>query len=78
MAQDEKLKELIWLLQRWDESKLNACIILHFNKETKRLETISPLLQVDSIQELFEQMLCARDAIQGFLDDLMNKKLVKN
>lgn len=78
MNQEQKFKELIEVLTRWDESHINGCIILHFNKETKRLESISPMLQVGSIAELMEQMLHARDAIQGLLDDLMNKGLAKN
>lgn len=73
-----QFKELIDVLTRWDPERLNACIILHFDKETKRLQSISPMLNVTSIQELFNQLSDARDAIQGFLNDLMNKNLIHN
>jgi len=57
---------------------LNGCITLHFNKESKELESISPMLPATSIQELINQLQSARNAIDHLLKDLVDKNLPKN
>lgn len=78
MEQNTRMADLIKVLQAWDKDRFQGCIILHFNKDTKKLESMSPMVQVDSVQQLFDTMLDARNCIQSFLDDLMNKGLAHN
>lgn len=39
---------------------------------------ISPLVQVQSVQELYDQLSSVETAIHSFLNDLINKGLCKN
>jgi hypothetical protein len=76
MNQDSR--DLLKAIQKFDERYLNGAVITHFDKETKLLKSISPMLPVQSISELYEQLRQTRDAIQHFLNDLVNKELYKN
>jgi hypothetical protein len=73
-----KTQEMIDLLNKWDENSINAVVILHFDKETKLLKSISPMLQASSMEELYNQLSSAEKAIHAFLNDLINKGLHKN
>lgn len=71
-------EKLIEELNKFDESHRNGAVILHFDKETNELKSISPLLPVKSIDELYDSLKHAREAINHFLNDLVNKGLHKN
>jgi len=77
-ADNELLKELIRVLDKMNPEHINGCVILHFDKETKELKSISPMLNVTSIKELYGQLNQAKHAIHHFLNDLTNKGLHKN
>lgn len=74
----DKMTELIRLLEKWNLETLNCCVIVHMDKETKRVKSISPLLQATTVKEIYTQLSETRDAIQGFLNDLISKNLVDN
>jgi hypothetical protein len=72
------LQKLIKVLEEFAPDTANGCVIFHMHKETKQIKSISPLVQVTSIEELYNQLSQCRDAIHHFLNDLVNKGLHKN
>ncbi len=71
------MKELIRILKEMNPDTLNMCVIMHFDKETKELKSISPVVQATSIDELYNQLYSTREAISHFLNDLIDKGLKK-
>lgn len=72
------MSELIKLLKEYKPETINECIIVHLDKETEQVQSISPLVKARSMDELFTKLSNTRDAIQGFLNELVNKKLIDN
>lgn len=59
-------------LQEFDPAYYNGAVVLHFDKQTERLHSISPMIPATSIQELYLKLHDARDAITNVLNDLIN------
>lgn len=72
------MEELLKVLRDMYPETVNGCVILHFEGDGKTLKSISPMLPADSIEVIFNSLSQTRDAIQGFLNDLLNKGLVSN
>lgn len=76
MAEDT-LTQLIKILGEFKPETLNGAVILHLDKDTKQLKSISPLCPVESVDELYRMLSDARDGIQSFLNDLVDKGIKK-
>lgn len=72
------MEKIIKALNEFSPDSLNGAVIIHMDKKTKEIKSISPLLSASSIDELYNQLSDTRDAIQHFLNDLVNKGLHKN
>lgn len=71
------MEKLIEVLKEMNPAYTNGCVILHFDKETGELKSISPMLPVQSIDGLYQGLSSAEKAIHQFLEDLINKGLYK-
>lgn len=71
------IKELNNVLDKANPGYINGCVCLHFDKQTKELKSISPMVPATSIEELFNQLQSAEKAIHHFLQELVNKGLHK-
>lgn len=78
MEQQDKTRQLIKLLQEFKTETINGAVIFHMNKQTRQVESISPLLQFESTQDMFNQLSRVRDTIQHFLNELVDKGLCHN
>lgn len=75
---DKKVDELVTLLSTWHDDTDTAAVLLHCDKKTGKLKSISPLIKCSSIAELYDRLWEAKDAISLLLNDLIDKKLPKN
>lgn len=71
-------EKLIGILAQWDTKFNNGAVLLHFDKETNELKSISPVLPVKSLEELVNSLQSARNAIDAFVKDVVDKQLPKN
>lgn len=71
------MEEIIKAINAHFPDTLNGAVLLHMDKETHEPKTISPLMPVENIEDLYMKLAGMRDAIQVFLNDMVNKGLFK-
>lgn len=72
------LDAILQHLQLMNPEMINMAVLLHCDRGTKKLKSISPIIQAASVQELYNQLKDARNAIHAFLEDLVKKGLCEN
>jgi hypothetical protein len=76
-----EIQNLLKALNAAFPESLNGAVILHFDEETKELKSISPIIPFQSptaSEDLYNALVQARDAIQLFLNDWIDRGLPKN
>lgn len=69
------------LIERFDAmfpATVNGFIVLHFDKETRDLKSISPCVPVDNLGELIGKLGAVENAIHHLRDSLVNSTINPN
>lgn len=73
----DKTEKLLKALSEYDDQWINAAIIIHMDKVTKEAKTITPIVPAANLKELYVTLSSCRDAIQNFLNEMLNKGLTE-
>lgn len=69
---------LIKMLNEWDSEHQNGAILLHYDKISGVLKSISPVIPTDNLRDMIDKLIHARNAIDGFIKQLVDSQLSKN